>query len=339
MKPKLSKGLIGFGLFWTAFTLLFDCFVVHSVTMRLWALSFSSTTGTVIHSELKTSPDSDGETTYQPEVHYHYSVEAAAHTGTTYQFSQFLTSSSRRARSVVRAHPIGKPVTVFYNPQNPSQAVLHRGLDGSELFMVVFMTPFNAVMVAFWGGVVRWRKQPQLLASGGVEAVVRGCEVVVRLPHFPPAAVGGILAAVVAFALTLLIAFTAGMDPSLRVGASALGLVVGSGVAAALFVRLQEQRGRFALAWDNAFQTLTLPANFERKARRTVPFRDLRAVEVEVVWPKDRTAESIPSYAATLVLANAQRELLEEWNQREPAERFATWLSQQLGLKPPLAAA
>jgi hypothetical protein len=59
---------------------------VQSVTMRLWALSFSATTGTVVHSELRSSSDSKGGTTFQPEVHFRFSVGDEIYRGTNYQF-------------------------------------------------------------------------------------------------------------------------------------------------------------------------------------------------------------------------------------------------------------
>jgi hypothetical protein len=205
--------------------------------------------------------------------------------------------------------------------------------------MAVFMTPFNVVMLALWSGAFYWRKQQRMLASGGVESSVRGSKIIVSLPRFPPAAAGAALSAGVAFALSLIVGFATGMDPDLPVGAAAFGLVVGSGVVAYRHTRSKLNRGCYDLVLDSAFRTVTLPATFERKAPLSVPFERISGAEVEEVWPKNRDSESTPSFAATLVLADSQRERLDEWGDREQAERFAAWLSEQLGLKPPPPAA
>lgn len=335
VKPAFNTGLVCFAVFWSAITLVGDFFIAQSVTMRLWAFSFESTTGLVTHSELKVSRDSDGNT-YQPVVHFRYSVGEGIYHGTNYQFCPSSTSGSRRARSVVNEHPVGKEVTVFYRQDNPAQAVLRRGLDGGELFMIVFLTPFNAVMFGLWGGALHSRKQQRLLAqSGGVESVVRGSKVIVSLPRWSPVAAAGIVSSLIAFVASLVVGFATGMDPGLITSSITLALVVGGGLAAYLYTHSKLKRGWYDLVLETDSRVLTLPATFERKAPTKIPFDQVTQAEVEEVWPKSRDSESTPSYAATLVLSDGRRERLDEWSDRTEAESFVNWLVRELPLKEP----
>lgn len=335
MKPAFNTGLVCFAVFWSAITLVADFFVAQSVTMRLWAFSFNSTNGLVTHSELKVSRDSDGNT-YQPVIHFRFPVGEGIYHGTNYQFCQGFTSGSRRARSVVKEHPVGKEVTVYYQSGNPARAVLCRGFDGGELFGLVFLTPFNAVMLGLWGSAIYIRKQQRLLAqTGGVESVVRGSEVIVSLPRCPPVAAAGVASALLAFVASLGVGFATGMDPGLTTSSIALALVVGGGLAAYLYTHSKLKQGWYDLVLDTDNRMLTLPATFERKAPLAVPLAQVSQAEVEEVWPKNRDSESTPSYAATLVFNGGRRERIDEWSDREQAERFVKWLAERLPLKEP----
>lgn len=335
VKPTFNTGLVCFGVFWSAITLTADFFLVQTLTMRLWALSFSSTTGQVTHSELKVNRDSDGST-YQALVHFRFSVGERVYHGTNYQFCQGFTSGSKRARSVVKEHPIGKEVTVHFHQGNPARAVLRRGFDGGELFMFVFLTPFNVVMLGLWGAAIYYRKQARLFAqSGGVEYIVRGNEVVVSLLRCPPAVAAGVASSSIAFVVSLVVGFATGMAPDLATGSIAFALVVGGGLVAYLYTRSRLQQGWYDLVLDTDNRVVTLPATFERKAPTQVPLDQVTHAEVEEVWPKHRDNESTPNYGATLVLADGRRERLDEWSDREHAEAFVRWLGQQLPLEQP----
>ena len=54
--------------------------------------------------------------------------------------------------------------------KDPAEALLRPGLAGSDLFLLLFMTPFNAVMLGFWWlGWNRLRRKWHKPIAGGVK--------------------------------------------------------------------------------------------------------------------------------------------------------------------------
>ena len=53
---------------------------------------------------------------------------------------------------MIQSLPVGFDVDVFYNPADPKDCVLSRGLDGGDLFLAMFITPFNLFMLGLWSG-------------------------------------------------------------------------------------------------------------------------------------------------------------------------------------------
>ncbi|MBC8096440.1 MAG: DUF3592 domain-containing protein, partial [Akkermansiaceae bacterium] len=169
-KPTLMRGgiiLIIFGLFWSGMTLMFDWFVLGPAVRQIGAQKFSSTSGTILSSEVTHNTDSDG-TTHGVKITYAYTVAGREYVGDRFRYGNFSSSDCGWANQAVREHPVGSAVPVFYDPQAPEQALLRPGLAGSDLFLLMFMTPFNAVMLGFWwfGWNQLWRKWRKPIAGG-----------------------------------------------------------------------------------------------------------------------------------------------------------------------------
>lgn len=94
--------------------------------------SWPTTGGSVISSHVEEKRDYDDEgnlnRTYYPIIEYEYTVGGDRFQGDSYQALK--TSMSRRkARQVVSGYNPGEEVTVFYNPEKPSDAVLVPGFS------------------------------------------------------------------------------------------------------------------------------------------------------------------------------------------------------------------
>jgi len=85
--------------------------------------NWSTTMGTVSSSylERRRSSNNRGSTNY-PVVHYSYQVGGQAYQGT--RIAPGMEVGGTGAGKVVERYPIGAQVMVFYDPQNPSDAVL-----------------------------------------------------------------------------------------------------------------------------------------------------------------------------------------------------------------------
>ncbi len=109
--------------------------------------SWSSTVGEITRAEVRTniSTDSEGDTTYSyvPSVEYVYQVEGTPYTGKAIAFGASRSYSNRtKAEAQLGKYPVGGRVTVYYNPENPGEAVLERQAVGTN-----FMTIGGVVLI------------------------------------------------------------------------------------------------------------------------------------------------------------------------------------------------
>ncbi len=111
--------------------------------------SWPSVPGKVTESRVvsKTSRDSDGhsDTTYSAHVVYRYEVENAEYTCDTVSFGEYGTNTPKHAREIVVRYPKGKEVTVHYEPEKPTKAVLEPGVTWSSYAVLGFGLIFVGV--------------------------------------------------------------------------------------------------------------------------------------------------------------------------------------------------
>ena len=80
--------------------------------------------------------------TYAPRIRYRYTVAGREYLGQQYDFAGGSSSDSSYAERAVSENPPGKAVTVYYDPGNPSQAILHLEAPGISYCMLLFLQPF-----------------------------------------------------------------------------------------------------------------------------------------------------------------------------------------------------
>jgi len=95
------------------------------------------TQGEIVSSYVDSSADSDG-TTYSADIKFMYVVNDRWLTGDVVNFGEYGSSNMRHADEIVNRYPIGKIVSVYYNPEQPETAVLEPGLTWSSYF-ILFM--------------------------------------------------------------------------------------------------------------------------------------------------------------------------------------------------------
>ena len=105
-----------------------------------------TTPGEILESHLE--EDSDG---WCPNVRYVYVVNRKRHlTGRLYFFLSN-SSTEREAGKHISPYPVGKSVTVYYNPRKPEDAVLDRRMPlWWPLFWLFFSLFMLVVGVAMW---------------------------------------------------------------------------------------------------------------------------------------------------------------------------------------------
>ena len=326
MKASSVIVLTIFTLFWTAMVGAYDVMIVGNLFRTMRALDYPETTGTILSSEVTHHRGSKGGTTYGVAIHYRYEVGGGVREGDRYRYSGFTaTSDSTWAYDAVRQNPAGASVKVYFNPANPDDAVLARGITGGDIFIFLFLTPFNMVMVGLWAmpvsALARKICRP---VAGGVKWWTDGRSTRVRLPRYSPCIAGLVGTGGTAFVSVFVLAFGFGGNPSLPVALGTLMAAFGVGMGLAGWHWLQQRGGKADLVMDDLECTAELPANFGRKQRRTVPWSAIKHVVVEAVARRGKRGTSY-TYAVNL-RCDGTSEKLAEWSDQQRAESFATWL-------------
>jgi hypothetical protein len=333
MKASGAIGLAIFALIWTAIVGALDAKVGWNLFRAVRALDYPEAAGTVLSSEVTQHRGSKGRTSYGVAIRYRYDIDGTAREGDRYRYSGFTGSSdSKWAHAVVRQNPAGASVKVYYDPANPEESVLSRGINGADLFILLFLTPFNLIMFVLWAVPV-WalRRRVRPLVAGDVKWWADGRTTRVRLPRYSPIVAGLAGTGGTAFASIFILGFGFGGDPSLAVAMVTWMVVIGVGVGVAGWQWLQQRAGKADLVLDDLERTAELPATFGRKERRTVPWSEITGVTVETIERRGRKGGTRYRYAVQLKHGN-QADKLDEWHDQQGAESFAAWLRERLNL-------
>jgi hypothetical protein len=145
----LIVGIIGFALLILNVVFLAIIFFMRRkmASINQWP----STMGTVNNSYLERRYSSDDGSTNYPVVQYSYQVH-----GQIYQSSKFAPGpevGGSGPGKVVARYPAGAQVMVFYNPQNPSEAVLERKAPAQWvmwLILIIFDLALCGVIPIIW---------------------------------------------------------------------------------------------------------------------------------------------------------------------------------------------
>lgn len=99
--------------------------------------SWPTVQGSVTESQLESHTD-DGSTTYSVHVIYEYTVQGQQLDSDRVWFGgDYSTSDRSGMQKIVRDYPIGKQVTVYYSPDDPTESVLLPGAYFSTYIIFV----------------------------------------------------------------------------------------------------------------------------------------------------------------------------------------------------------
>lgn len=301
-----------FAVFWTVGTCLANLVIVQSIARQVESERFVPTTATITQSEVRKGGSVD--------LRYRFVVDGRTFDGEIYRYSLSNFQNGPWARRVVQRHPTGAKVTVYYDQANPAQSLLKPGFGGAELFMIMFLTPFNAYMLASWivaGGMLLrvWRglpPTPELYRNGPVTRV--------RLPLIPSGAAGPAALGGTATAGLFLVILCEGIEASMSFMLLAWAVVLIAGAAFGFWLWWEERRGAFDLIIDE--RTVTLPERLGRFRRAVIERSSIRAVTVN----KSR----FPLYSGNRIQVerrDGQSITIVVWSVEEFAKQFAAQLN------------
>jgi hypothetical protein len=320
--------LLAFAAFWATLTVGFDVRCARAVIRQIDARDFPTAQGTVTASAL-TPVTRKGRRTEYADISYRYTVDGREHTGTRIRHGT--ERGDRLAREFVAGHRVGSVVKVYYDPMDPADALLLPGIYGTDLFMPLFLLPFNAVMlglavgaVAVLRGAFRAPRLDLIPVPGGTR---------VRLPAVRPVLAAAVAAAAAAFVLVFVVGFSTGMNPSVGTMAAAWAAVIVFAGWAWAWAAGALRRGAYDLDVNDLRRTVTLPLAKKRVERQVVAFDDCERVDVYERVTTPSKGDTV-KHAVRLTLrrdVDGRRDVdLAEYTDAEDARMLRNWLSEQI---------
>lgn len=326
--------LLVFGGIWTLVVMIFNIVLIADVVRGRAAAGFPSTPGTIASADIEShmSSGKDAQRMYSANVQYTYQVNGTTYTGDRIRHGGMSSSDSSQANADVARYTPGSAVTVRYNPVNPADAVLESGVGGETRFMAIFLTPFNAVMLATWTMLLH-----TLRARNGRPDITSDFITRIRLNTVPPSLWGFGAILVAGFPLVFIFAFLASGAATPRQLTVHQSLVLGAGAAVYIWQKRKVLAGDYDLLIDPARRSITLPrARLKQDGLlREIPFAKLSAVEI-----RDSTTTRVGNEPVKDVFINCASPgpgpvRLRTFSDRADAESFAQFLRAQVGLVPP----
>jgi hypothetical protein len=324
-----------FTLFWSILVLVFDGLMVHNIFKQFESRHYPFVMGTVTHSEVTIHHGSKGGTTYGAVINYRFDVGGQTFTGSRLRYNTVSSSNEATARGIVDAHPAGAAVQVFYNPGNPQDSLLFSGIIGADFILVLFLTPFNAVMLGLWIWIGGWLRERLFRpVAGGMKIVTDGMFTRVRLPQYGAAGWGLVATGGLGFVAVFVVGFSTQMQPSFAIILTTIAMVYLGGLGVFVWQWKKIGSGMDDLIINEAARSLDLPQTFGRKGRVTVNIADIGSLTVEEIVHRSSKGGISYTYAPILRLRGTEsgEQKLAEWSDNLKADDFAQWLCKQLGL-------
>lgn len=149
---SLSGGWLFTGI-WCTVSFVALIFIGGPVLADIGTADWTPTDGVVIDSGVDVSTGGKGGNTYCLWVDYQYTFENTTYNGYVVSYSQDNSCDSWSA-DADEDYPPGSDVTVFVNPDNPSEAVLENGFSGID-FGVCCVFPFVIIGIIMLVGMLK----------------------------------------------------------------------------------------------------------------------------------------------------------------------------------------
>ncbi|MGO9108721.1 MAG: DUF3592 domain-containing protein [Thermoguttaceae bacterium] len=303
------------------------------------AQSYTTTIGTMTRSNIEVHRGRK-RTTFSPAINYTYRVAGKDYSSDRYRyFWSFATMWRANAERVVADLPVGTNVTVYYAPHDPSDSILHPGLDGSDLLAAMFMIALTDSMVLAWLRFARslMGRQRRPMA-GGDKIWDDGFQTRIRLAGSAWTA-GHATMLSCTYVGMVLIPFVWSTNPPLTLALAAWGMILGTGIVMFLWKIVRLAGGRFDLVIDTTGRSIKLPGTFGRIEDVQIPWENVVGVEVQKVERRGGKGGRYYVYAPTFVVSDRggtlRPEKLRELRDETRANDLAAWLRERLQISPP----
>jgi hypothetical protein len=220
---------------------------------------------------------------------YRYVVDGKEYLGSLYTLKATTTSKPRKG--LLKKFPVGAEVTCYFDPTEPSRAVLSPGLQGEDLFLAMFcvlldilIASFAVILVYVW-----WERhhdmtvRPRLVEKSG-KTFRYWMGGMTPLAAFISAYIG--LLILVAF---VVMATSTDLPPSVQWVAGLWIAQIALSTAVAIFFYLRRKSGQQDLIFDLEAATVSLPAMRKRATREILPIATIDQFVVVPAQQEGRT--------------------------------------------------
>src|SRR5579883_1076976 len=126
--------LLTVGIF-LSISVLFSFFYSYLPTQQ--AEHYIQGSCTILSKKMVTNTDQDGSDTYSPSFTYKVWFDDHAYPGTEYEAASYESSHQNEVQAILDKYTVGERYPCWYNPANPTEAVLQRtGPDTSFWWLV-----------------------------------------------------------------------------------------------------------------------------------------------------------------------------------------------------------
>ena len=140
-------------------------FGVVSLQRAKESVSWPTVQGVIEESRVERDrSDARKDATYLQKICYSFEVEGAKHSGTRVAYGDYSSSDLSHAQGIVDRYPVGKQVSVYYQPGKPDECLLEPGVTAQAWFMPGFG------LTLLVGGVLWAAFMPRVAARQGQAA-------------------------------------------------------------------------------------------------------------------------------------------------------------------------
>lgn len=322
-----------FALLFAALAWFVDVRFSRMLALQYQAQSFPGTQGRILSGKVVQYTGSKGRIYYRASFSYRYQVNGQTYEGRRYRYDGHPSFSSEdEANQMMLAHPPGSDVQVYYNPNDPADAVLSPSIDAQDVSLVFLFAPMNLLFLSLlvkMGRQINWTGRPVPVA-GGVRIIAERMTTRVRLPCYQPLSLALWTAGILSIVAGITINPVGKNYTPLSAGLFMLTGIVVIGAAVYGYFRWRVESGRQDLVIDEGARMIELPLTYKRRERRPLAFNDVAAVSLEKIEHRRRSGVSY-TYAPTLQLRDGTPQRLTDLSE-DRAESFAAWLREKLGV-------
>jgi hypothetical protein len=147
--------MICLGSFMVLMCLAIFVTVSQQMLALLQSATWTSTTGTVLSSDVQTKTNK-GNISYQLNLEYEYQANGMGYRGAPGTAERQTFPTRPEVDAALAMVPFSSPISVKFNPNNPSQSCSRCAFDASEVGVLVLVSVFVvlgvAIVVVGWQG-------------------------------------------------------------------------------------------------------------------------------------------------------------------------------------------